>query len=391
MTISRTPLAMRSVALLFLAMAATACGGTKAADARPESTAVTLAPTDVATARMADLVDAVAVSGSLEPQQSVVVKSQIVGTVRNIRVDRGTSVRRGQVLASLDADEIRERAASAKAAVASGQAAVALALQRLESARRLHEAGGISDIDLKSAEAASEAAAAQLAAARALSAGATEAAAHQTIRAPIDGIVSSRSVEEGEAVKDAVELFRVVDTRTLELKSQVGVDEASRVRVGAPVEFTIDAAPDRKLHGRVARIDPIADPTTRRVGVYAQLPNPERQIVGGQFARGRVIAGTPKSWVAIPTSALHDSAGVAYVYAIDNGKLARRNLTLGDRDEAQHLVGVVSGLKVGERVLAVPVTGAAEGLAVTVAGDVGVVQPATPAPAVPNPAKPGAK
>jgi RND family efflux transporter MFP subunit len=382
---------MRSLVLLLLALAATACGGTKAADARPESTAVTLAPSDVATAKMADLVDAVAVSGSLDPQQSVIVKSQIVGTVRGIRADRGTSVRRGQVLASLDADEIRERAASAKAAVASGQAAVALALQRLESARRLHEAGGISDIDLRSAEAASEAAAAQLAAARALAAGAAEAAAHQTVRAPIDGIVSSRTVEEGEAVKDAVELFRVVDTRTLELKAQVGVDEASKVRVGAPVEFTIDAAPDHKLRGHVARVDPVADPTTRRVGVYSQLPNPDRKIVAGQFARGRVIAGTPKSWVAIPTSALHDSAGTAYVYAIEDGKLARRNLTLGDRDDAQHLVGVASGLKLGDRVLAVPVTGAAEGLSVTVAGDVSVAQPATPASAAPQPKKSGTK
>jgi len=163
------------------------------------------------------------------------------------------------------------------------------------------------------------------------------------------------------------------------------------VRVGAPVEFTIDAAPDRKLHGRVARIDPVADPATRRVGVYAQLPNPDRQIVAGQFARGRVLAGTPKSWVAIPTSAVHDSAGTAYAYTIENGKLARRNLTLGARDESQHLVGIVSGLKVGERVLAVPVTGAAEGLAVTVAGDVGVAQPATPAPAVPKAGKSGAK
>jgi RND family efflux transporter MFP subunit len=366
----------RRAAQLVVLVLLAACGGSEpeARSAAPLA-AVTLTSSDVATAREMELVEGVSVSGSLEPAQTVIIKSQVIGRLRRIHVDRGSRVARGQVLVEIEAEGIRGQAASARAAVASAEAALALSTQRLESARRLQAAGAISDIELRSSEAANQAAAAQLAAARAQLAAAGEAETRTSITSPINGVVSSRIVEEGEAVKDGDRLLEVVDIGTLELQAQVGVDEAMRVHVGSPVTFTLDALPGQALRGRVARIDPRADPGTRQVGVAAQLANPGGRIVAGQFARGRVLTGRAVTGVAIPIAAVSDSAGQARVFVIDDGKLVLRPITLGARDEALGLVAVTSGITVADRILARPVVGAANGLAVTIASDSAVTPP----------------
>jgi RND family efflux transporter MFP subunit len=363
-----SPRGIPASALLALLVA---CGGdqTDTNAAAAPLAAVTLTASDIATVREIELVEGVSMSGSLEPAQTVVVKSQVAGRLRRVHVDRGRRVARGQLLVELDAEAIRGQSASARAAVASAEAAAALSAQRLESAKRLLAAGAISDIELRSSDAANQAATAQLALARAQLAATIEADQRTTIRSPITGVVSERIVEEGEAVKDGDRLLEVVDVATLELQAQVGVDEAMRVRVGLPVTFTIDALAGQSLQGRVARIDPRADPGTRQVGIAARLANPGGRIVAGQFARGRVLTGRATTAIAIPIAAVSDSAGEARVFVIEGGKLLLRPVTLGTRDDHLGLVGVTSGLTGAERILARPVLGAANGLAVTVASD----------------------
>jgi RND family efflux transporter MFP subunit len=285
------------------------------------------------------------------------VKAQVGGRLGTIGVDRGSRVSAGQVLVEIEAEGVKGQAASARALVASAEAALALATQRLESARRLQAAGAISDIDLRATEAAHEAAAAQVAATKAQLAAAGEAESRTVVTAPLAGVVSARAVESGEAVKDGDRLFTIVDIAALELDAQVGVDAAMRVRVGSPVTFALDALPGQLLQGRVVRIDPRADPGTRQVGVAAQLANPGGRIVAGQYARGRILTGQSVT------------AGQARVYVIDGTTLSLRHITLGTQDDAQGLVAVLEGLSANDRILARPVVGAANGLPVTIASD----------------------
>src|SRR5690606_1161771 len=165
-------------------------------------------------------------------------------------------------------------------------------------------AGAMSEFEFRGAQAAREAAQAQLAAARAQAAGAGEQAQRATITAPIAGEVSNRQVSEGEAVNPGQPLFTVVNTEILELAGQVPVNQAAGVRVGQPVEFSLSAYPGRTFRGEVARVEPTADPATRQVGVYVRLPNPGRQLVGGQFATGRILSGGETEAVVVPATAL---------------------------------------------------------------------------------------
>ena len=383
--LGRTLLVRSAIAVATLGVAAACNGDSEAATAGADSTAaaaVTLGPQDVAVAQTLELGSGVTMRGSLEPAQTVTVRTQVAGTVRNLRVDRGSDVRRGQVLAVIEAAGVQSQATGARAQVAAAEAAVALAQQRLEGARKLRAAGAMSQIDFRSAEASFEAAQAQLAAAKAQAATAGEAAARATINAPITGSVSTRQVEDGEAVGSNDELLTIVDTRVLELAGQVGIEDAQRVRVGQQVVFTLDANPGQEYRGRVTRVDPRADPGTRQVGVYVQLPNPNGRIIAGQFGRGRVLTETAARGIAIPETAVRDTGTAAHVFVVDDGRLAKRQVSLGARDESRGLVTVTSGLREGERVLASPAPGTAEGTAVTVMADTSArPQPAATPPA----------
>jgi RND family efflux transporter MFP subunit len=366
----------KSVAAVLAFGSLIACGGGEAAPANAaggsnDSIApLVVGPSDLATAAARAVSPTVLVSGTLDPADVVQVRAQVSGTVDVVHADRGTSVRRGAILAVIDAQGIRSQVAGATAAVAAAESQAAVTRQRLESARRLHEAGAISAIDFKAAEAAMQAADAQVAAARAGAAAAAEAASRATITSPIDGVVSARFVSGGEAVNPGSPLFTVVNAAELELSGRIGVQDAARVRAGQPVTFALDAFPGESFDGRVARVDPTVELATRQVGVYARLANPGGRLVGGQYAHGRIATGAARAAVVIPESALLErSADAATVCVVAGNRVARRRVTLGPRDEATGLVAVVRGVAAGERVLLNPTPEIADGTPVSLVGD----------------------
>ncbi|HYD53312.1 MAG TPA: efflux RND transporter periplasmic adaptor subunit [Gemmatimonadaceae bacterium] len=377
---ARAPLGstLRLAGCAGVAVLLAACGGkdeatsdSAAPAAAAPAAAIVLGPQDLVTAQRAEIGSSLTLSGPLEPKNRVTLRAMVPGTVQSLRVDRGTAVRRGQVLATIRAEGVQSQAAGARAGVAAANANLAVARQRFEAARRLHQAGAMSDIDLRTAQAGFESAEAQVAAARAQAASAGEAAGFTTITSPIAGVVSDRKVDQGEAVNPGSELLSVVDSRVLELRAQIGVGEAGRVRVGQSVSFTLDAFPGEQFSGRVARIDPTADPATRQVTVYVELANPTGRIIGGQFARGSIAMASSQA-VVVPATAVQgttQNATSGTVFVVVNGKLARRAVTLGARDDATGRVAVLSGLAAGEQVVATPTAELTEGAPVTVAND----------------------
>jgi RND family efflux transporter MFP subunit len=333
---------------------------------------------DIAVAQTQTIGAGVLVSGNLDPADIVEVKSQIAGTVTGVRVDRGTPVNRGDVLAVIEAQGIRSQAAGAEAQVAAARAQLSIAQQRLEASKKLFEAGAISSIEYKTAQANVEGAEAQVAAARANAAGANESAARATITAPISGVVSARNVSGGEAVASNAALFTIVNSSDLELRGQVGVTEASRIRVGQPVTFSLDGYPNQVFRGSVARIDPTADPATRQVGVYVRLTNQGRRIVGGQYARGRIETGGTTTSVVVPEAAIVSrQADSATVYVVSGNRVSRRSIVAGSRDDATGLVAVLSGLAAGERVLLNPSSDIGDGTTISTPADRPTVPPGT--------------
>ena len=358
---------VRGVCVVLFVVAVSACGGIKGAGADSAQAAVVLGAADVVAAMAADVGATVIVSGALDPADVVRVRAQVAGTIRDLRVDRGTKVSRGQALARIEAQGVTSQAEGAKANVASAEAALAVARQRLDAGRRLFAAGATSQIDLKSAEAGYDAALAQLAASKAMNASAGEAAARTSLRSPLDGWVSERSVEDGESVKAEDPVLTVVDPRMLELKGQVGTLDAARVRAGQKVTFTLDAMPDQAFSGSVARVDPVASAATRQVGVYVRLPNANGRIVAGQFAHGRIHTGASIKAVVVPVNAVRTGDKDAYVLVLDGSVVHRRPVVTGARDEDAGVIAITSGLKAGERVVVTAGVEMADGTKVSTA------------------------
>lgn len=353
--------------MLFLVAAATVAACGKKAESAAANAAVELTAADVASAGTADLAPTVVVSGALDPAEIVRVRAQVGGTLRDVKVDHGSQVTKGQVLGRIDAQGVVGNAESAKAGVAAAEAALAVAQQRLEGSRKLFQAGALAAVDMKAAQAGYDAAAAQLAAAKAASAGASEMAGHTQLKAPFDGWVSERLAEEGESVRGDDPVFTVVDPRTLELKGQVGAVDAAKVRVGQAVSFAVDAMPGQVFKGSVWRVDPVANAATRQVGVFVRLPNGNGKVVAGQFAHGRIRTGAAVASTVVPVSAVRGDAAAPFVLVIDGGAVHRRTVTLGTRDDATGTVAISSGLKAGERVVVSAGIELADGTKVSVA------------------------
>lgn len=339
----------RRLLLLAAPLALAACGGkAETADVAPP---VVLGAADIATVGTSDLAPTVVVSGALDPADVVRVRAQVGGTLRDVAVDRGSRVGRGQVMARIEAQGVTSGAESAKANVASADAGLAVAQQRLEGAKKLFAAGAMSAVDMKTAQAGYDAAVAQLAAAKAALASASEAATRTELRAPFDGWVSERHVEAGESVKGEDPVFTVVDPRTLELKGQVGAADAARVRVGQTVSFSVDALPGKEFTGSVSRVDPVANAATRQVGVVVRLANGNGTIVAGQYAHGRIRTGAPVKTLVVPINAVRTGERAPYVLVIEGNVVRHRPVELGARDDDAGTLAVVGGLKAGERVV----------------------------------------
>ena len=297
-------------------------------------------------------------SGSLDPDREATVRAEVGGAVLQTFVDQGTRVGVGTVLARLDDTAIRDSYLSARSGVTAAQTAADAARRNLDRAEKLLAAGAIADRDVESARTANVAAQSQLADAKARFAVAEKQLDKTTIKSPIAGVVSIRSVNAGDLASPGAALFTIVDPSSMRLEGSVPSDQISAVRLGMPVTFTVQGYPDRTFIGHITRINPVADPTTRQVRILASIPNAGNTLVGGLFAQGHV-ASEARTGLVIPAAAVNQKDFVPTVTRIRSGKAEKAAVTLGLEDSATETVEITKGLAVGDTVL----VGGAQGTA----------------------------
>jgi RND family efflux transporter MFP subunit len=313
------------------------------------SNAILLGERDVAQAGSRAVAAGVYVTGSLDPAEKVEIQSQIAGQLLRVLVDRGTVVRRGQVITTFESGALRAQVASAEAAVAARE-------RDLVAADTLYKRGAASQQDFVNARVARDAARAQLAQAE-------ETLQRANITAPIAGQVSEKLVASGEGVQSGKKLFTLVNTDALELAGQISASDAARVRVGQRVSLTLETYPGRTLVARVDRLDAVADPATRQVTVYIRFDNraARERIVAGLFAAGRIETPTADSGrssttrvVTVPTVAVRTEGSESVVYTVAHDTLHRQVVTIGTRDPEADEVEIRHGLEAGATVLVAP-------------------------------------
>jgi membrane fusion protein (multidrug efflux system) len=344
---------------LAVSLAAASCKKSDTASAEQARTVETMlvGPENVTVVRTLQIRTGPALSGSLAPEKSATIRAEMSGAVLNTYAEAGQRVQAGQALAQIDASVLRDQALSARSSVTTAQSSYDIARRNLERNQTLERAGAIAERDLEQARNTVLGAQAQLSTARAQLANVSKQIDKASVQSPFAGVVSQRQVNAGDVVTPGTALFTVVDPGSMQLEASVPAEALAQVRVGMPVDFKVNGYPTRSFTGRITRVNPTADPTTRQVKIIASIPNAGNTLVGGLFAEGRVSSET-RTAPLVPQGAVDERGLRPYVVRLRNGKIEKAEVTLGIRDAAAETVEIASGLAPGDTLL----LGAARGI-----------------------------
>ena len=309
--------------------------------------------------------DSLVVLGTVHAWETAQVAPQVMGTVLSVNVREGDSVRKGEVLAVIDAAQAQASVERARAAVSAANEELAatendraLAESTLKRYTTLFERKSVSPQEydevkarLQGAAARARAAQSSKAQAEAALAQANTALGYTRIRAPFDGVVTERRADPGAMAAPGVPMLAVEDTS--KYRVDVSVDESSLryVKLGAPAPVSLDAYPEQQLQGRVVQIVPAADPASRSFTMKIELP--KLPIVRSGLSARAIFARGEREAILIPRTAVVRRGSMQAVYVVGNGELAQlRYVTLGDPSGDQ--VEVLSGLATQEAVVQAP-------------------------------------
>ena len=166
------------------------------------------------------------------------------------------------------------------------------------------------------------------------------------------GIVAKRHVQPGEKVAFDTPLVTVVDLKEIELQAMVPSIDIPELKPGMGVELAVDGFGERRFAGRIERINPATEPGTRAILVFVGVPNPNNELRGGMFATGRVSLAASAPVASLPAGAVRNEAGQTFVWAIDDGKLVKRMVVTGRRDEESGRIEIKTALPATLKVLA---------------------------------------
>ncbi len=292
------------------------------------------------------------VSGTLQPVNQATIKAKVSGEIREVAVREGESVKAGQVVARFDTSDLEAKLSDRVGALESGRAQLALAEKTRTQNLALLKQNFISQTAFDSAESNLSVSQGSLKSSEAQVQLARNAMRDAIVVTTLSGIVAKRHVQPGEKVNFDSPLFTVVDLARMELQAMVPANDIPALALGMPVELSIDGFGQRRFTGTIERINPMTESGTRAILVFVQIPNPDAALRGGMFATGRVKLSAGAAVPTLPTIAVRTEAGQMFVWTIANGKLARRNVVVGSRDDATGRTEIKTALAADLPVLA---------------------------------------
>ena len=266
--------------------------------------------------------------GTLRPEESVVVSPEIAGRIARIRFKESDTVEAGDVLVELDATILRAELAKTQAdltlARANHQRATTLARQGTGTLRARDEAIAA----LQAAQASHALAEARL--------------EKTSIAAPLSGVVGLRSVSVGAYVTPGDRIVELADIDPIKVDFRVPELVLSSLRPGQRIRVTVDAFPGKTFEGEIYAIDPLVDVNGRAVRLRARIPNPDRLLSPGLFARVQVVIDRRNDAVLVPESAVFPDGEKTFVYRVIANRAVRTEVRLGQRLPGR--VEVLAGL-----------------------------------------------
>ena len=265
------------------------------------------------------------------------VIAKVHGEVRELLVEEGDEVVKGQVLARLDGDRLRLELNESKANLRK--------LQRdFERNVDLKSKGLISEGDFEKIKYEMEALEASFNLA-------SLELDYTQIRAPIDGVIAERYVKLGNTIGVGEPAFRVTGLDPLVAYLHVPEREYRHIEAGQPVGIQIDALPGDPIVASVSRVSPIVDPQTGTFKITVEIFDEERRIKPGMFGRISVVYDVHENALQIPRSAIVEETDTLSVFVVEDNLAVRKSVTTGYGNRG--MIEIISGIEDEEQVVIV--------------------------------------
>jgi len=343
------------VALVALVLAA--CG--KGPDARATKAAAApaapllIAPEDLHLVRNAALSSGPSITGSIQPERRADLRAEVQAIVLQVLRENGDKVRKGDLLVRLDDTAIRDGLASAEAANRAATLAFDQATRQFERMKTLRASGMASAQALDDAEGRRNATQSEVEAAKARLVLARQQLARTEVRAPFDGIVTDRKVSAGDTAQVGKELLKVIDPDSMRFEAMVSADHVGEVKPGQAVHFRVNGYGEQEFAGKVRRVSPSANPTTRQVELLVDFVGDKQPKLAGLYAEGRLETSTRNS-ITLPATAVVRDGEKASAFRVQGEKLQKVGIDVGERDARTGEYVVKSGLAEGDKVIRHP-------------------------------------
>lgn len=353
---------------------------------------------DTAAVAPANIMNSITATGTIEPVTSVTVGTQVSGIVSKLFVDYNSVVKKGQVIAELDKTNLMSQLNTAKTQLATAQSQLNYQTANYKRYKTLFEKGLVAADDFDNAKLSYTQAKEQVASAKEEVQRAQTNLGYATITSPIDGVVLSKSVEEGQTVAASFstpELFTIAQNLT-NMQVVADVDEADigDVKEGERVTFTVDAYPDDTFEGEVKQVRQEAT-TTNNVVTYEVVisaPNADLKLKPGLTANVTIYTAERKGVLSVPSKALRfipqkETVGKMKIVDVANAKnkvwtiegnsiVAHKvNIGMTDGTNTQIVGGIAEGTKV---VTGLNVTGGEEKMPMEAQGEKSPFAPGPP-------------
>jgi membrane fusion protein, multidrug efflux system len=293
--------------------------------------------------------DFLSLTGAIEPNEIVSLRSEISGIVEELNFSEGGKVGEGQVLIRINDGELRAQLAQAKTQNM-------LSAENERRAKLLLEKEAISqeEYDIASAEFRTAQSQIQL----------IEAQLRRTlIRAPFSGTVGLRNISKGSYITPTTDIAQLANLSKVKLQFSIPEKYASKVKIGSHVRFTVQEIA-KEFSARVYAIEPIVEATTRTLRVRAMAENGDSQLIPGTFANVVFPLETIETGLLVPTEALIPIQNGKKLFVLKSGKASEVLVETGGRTDAEILI--LKGIRAGDTVLTSGVMSLRDGSPVTV-------------------------
>jgi RND family efflux transporter MFP subunit len=305
------------------------------------------------------------ITGQIVATDTITMRAKTNGTLLKLSVKEGDFVKAGQALGEMDLSDLSSRRVERDSAIMAARHSVTQAQVQHTANISLQKSGFIAETSVTTSASALESAKAQLKAAESQMVAINKQLSESTIIAPISGFVIKRAALPGEKLAMEQEIVSIVNPLSLELKAFLNPQWALQLQSQQHIDLHVDGI-DLPIGMQLSRIAPVSDSASRALPVYFRLLKTPVSVKPGMMGRAQILMPHGHKGLTVVQTAIQEEAGKTFVWIVKDGALAKKMVTLGQKDEQGERVAVIDGLDRSDVLLSMHFDGLKEGIKVTI-------------------------